>query len=317
MTRLPNVYLVGAPKAGTTSLADWLANHRDVYFSVPKEPYFWAADYPKLRAHYGFDSAPAYADLFAPEAAQRASCLAEGSTVYLYSEVAAPEIIAANPQARFIVALRHPADLLVSYHRTQVVALNEDELDFPSAWRRSLVGGLPATDPLDAKLVDYPRVGRLGAAVDRLCQVVPPEQVHVVLFEDLQHRPDQVWRRMCAFLEISPDPEPVFVVRNKSNKQYRSAWLRQLTHRPPPVLRRPMGLVRQWSRTTSNQTMRSVKQWMWRPAPRPDASGDLRLELTKYFATDVELLERRLRLDLSAWRGSETSLPPATRADSG
>lgn len=309
MTRLPNVYLAGAPKAGTTSLAHWLAGHRDVYFSVPKEPFFWAADYPKLRAHYGFDTERAYARLFASDVALQATCLAEGSTVYLYSEVAAPAIMVANPDARFIVALRNPTDLLVSYHRTQVVALNEDDLDFSSAWRRSLVGGLPATDPLDAKLVDYPRVGRLGVAVDRLIQVVPPEQVHVVLFEDLQHRPAQVWRRMCAFLELSPDPDPVFVVRNKSTKQYRSAWLRQLTHHPPAVLRQPMGHVRQWSRTTPNRTVRAVKQWMWQPAPRPDAAGDLRSELTNYFAADVDLLERRLGLDLSTWKDGATSLP--------
>jgi len=315
MGRLPNVYLVGAPKAGTTSLAHWLARHPDVHFSVPKEPYYWAYDYPRLRAHYGFETFQAYAGLFASEAAQRAPVIAEGSTVYLYSETAVPEIMAANPSAKVILALRNPPDLLVSYHRTQVVALNEDELDFGRAWRRSLTGGLPATDPLDVKLVDYPTIGRLGLAVDRLVQVTPAAQIHVVQFEDLQNRPDHVWRQLCSFLELTPEPSPTFVVRNKSTKQYRSAWIRQLTHRPPDLLQQPMRHARQWSRTTQNRTVRAVKQWMWRPAPRPDAVAGLRLDLAAYFASDIAQLERRLGLDLSAWKAGGQAPPPAAQTD--
>ncbi|CAN5138666.1 hypothetical protein BH20ACT5_BH20ACT5_07850 [soil metagenome] len=41
---LPELYLIGAPKCGTTSLAGWLAGHPEVYFSVPKEPFYWASD---------------------------------------------------------------------------------------------------------------------------------------------------------------------------------------------------------------------------------------------------------------------------------
>lgn len=61
---LPNAYIVGAPKAGTTSLSQWLAQHPDVFFSVPKEPFYWASDYPGLRRHYGFETREAYEALF-------------------------------------------------------------------------------------------------------------------------------------------------------------------------------------------------------------------------------------------------------------
>jgi hypothetical protein len=279
-----------------------LASHRDAYFSVPKEPYFWASDYPGLRAHYGFETERAYAELFASAEAQQAACLAEGSTVYLYSTTAIPAIMAATPNARIILALRNPADLVVSYHRTQVVALNEDLANFDMAWQRSLAGSAPAVKPLDDKLVDYPRVGNLGSAVDRLLQYVPRQQIHVVLFEDLQQRPSHVWRQLCQFLELSPDPEPTFIVRNPSTKQYRSAWVRRLTHRPPRVLEQPMRNLRQWSRTTDIRAAKAVKKWMWRPAPRPDALAERRLELMSYFDSEVEKLERRLSLDLRAWR---------------
>jgi hypothetical protein len=94
-----------------------------------------------------------------------------------------------HTEREIILALRNPADLVVSYHRTQVVALNEDLANFDMAWQRSLAGSAPAVKPLDDKLVDYPHVGSLGSAVDRLLQYVPRQQIHVVLFEDLQQRP--------------------------------------------------------------------------------------------------------------------------------
>src|SRR4051812_48993129 len=97
---LPDLFLIGAPKAGTTSLAGWLAQHPDVYWSVPKEPYYWAADYPCLRSHYGFDSLASYQALFASPAARSALIRAEGSTVYLYSQCAVTDIQSAQPTAR-------------------------------------------------------------------------------------------------------------------------------------------------------------------------------------------------------------------------
>jgi hypothetical protein len=100
----------------------------------------------------------------------------------------------------FIVAVRNPVDLLASYHRTQLVALNEDERDFATAWRRSLAGCGPACTPLDTKLVDYPRVGALGAALSQLLNRVSPQHVHVVLFDDLADRPAKVWDGVTSFL---------------------------------------------------------------------------------------------------------------------
>ena len=75
---LPDVYLIGAPKAGTTSVASWLAVHPQVFWSVPKEPFYWASDYPRMRAHHGFVTRDDYESLFASRAARDAAVRAEG-----------------------------------------------------------------------------------------------------------------------------------------------------------------------------------------------------------------------------------------------
>src|SRR5690606_2851732 len=131
----------------------------------------------------------AYERLYASKAAARARYRGDGSTTYLYSATAIPAIRAAVPDARFLVCVRNPVDLAVSCHRTQLVALNEDEPDFARAWQRHRDGGLPDTDPLDPKLLDYTAVGQIGAALERMLTVVPRDQVHVVVFDDLARDP--------------------------------------------------------------------------------------------------------------------------------
>jgi len=298
---LPDVYLIGAPKAGTTSLARWLSTHPDVYVSVPKEPFYWASDYPKLREHYGFANLAAYEALFANAAAAQARHRVEGSTIYIYSETAVPDIEAALDSARFVLTLRNPVDLLVSYHRTQLVALNESEPDFATAWHRSLAGQLPGTDPLDSKLLDYPRIGAIGAAVSRLLSVVPRGRVHVIDFDSLRTDPGRVWSQLTSFLDIDENPVPSFTAYNVSAKMYRFPRVRRLTHRPPDALAVPIRRLRQWSRTTRMPAVAKVKKKMWRPESKPKISPGTRAEVAEYFSSDVELLAELVETDPSGW----------------
>lgn len=299
---LPNVFLIGAPKAGTTSLACWLKVHPDVYVSVPKEPYFWASDYPRMRQHHGFADRESYEVLYGSGRAQAARFRVDGSTTYLYSRTAVPDILTAVPDAKFIVTLRNPVDLLVSWHRTQLVVLNEDETDLALAWRRSLDGRTSGADPLDQKLLDYPRIGALGAAVDRLFELVDPAHVHVVVFDDLVEGSAQVWDSLTAFLGINAHPRPDLRAHNASDKKFRSATLRRLTHRPPKLVSAPMRRLRKWSQITELPIVAILKQHMWRSDTRPTIPAELRAELSEHFDSDVQRLGTLISRDLSGWR---------------
>ena len=301
MIALPDIFLIGAPKAGTTSLTRWLRTHPDIYFCRPKEPYFWSTDYPRMRAHKGFDTRSAYEELYSSAEARNALHRGDGSTTYLYSETAVPDILREIPAARFLVCLRNPVDMLASWHRTQLLALNEDESDFARAWSRSLAGRVPDTDLLDPKRVDYQLMGRLGDAVQRLLNRVPKERVYFVVFEDLTMRPFAVWESITRFLDVSADPAPDFAAHNPSTKMYRSQLLHRVKHRPPTVLAAPIGRLRQRSLQTSNPVWRRVRGVLWRGEARPELSDTLRWELTDYFAADVELLGTLIGRDLSAW----------------
>jgi len=304
---VPDVYLIGAPKAGTTSLSRWMASHPDLYFSKPKEPAFWATDYPRVREIRGFDTREAYEQLFTGPEARGSNHLAEGSTVYLYSREAVPAIVAeVGDAARFVVALRNPADLVVSFHRTQQLLLNEDEPNFETAWYRSLEGGLPGTDLLDPKLVDYSRVGSLGQAVSQILDVVDRSRVHFVRFENLRDRPEQVWRDLTSFLSLSQEIVPSFEVHNPSNRTFRSPALHRLRNRPPAILAGPVRRLRHLSLRSRRFKALRNSLW-WREQPKPQVSEEMRVKLTAHFAADVALLSRLIDQDLSSWAGDHAA----------
>src|SRR5882762_3511359 len=124
--QLPNFFIVGAPKAGTTSLYWYLDQHPQVYMSPIKEPNYFAAEIreenfdPKLdtRGLREFLSGPMrekrfggivadwedYLRLFA--SANNESALGEASVAYLWSPTAPQRIAGRIPDAKILVMLR-------------------------------------------------------------------------------------------------------------------------------------------------------------------------------------------------------------------
>ncbi|HEX2175503.1 MAG TPA: sulfotransferase [Nocardioidaceae bacterium] len=295
---LPDVYLVGAPKAGTTYVASWLAAHPEVFLSQPKEPYYWASDYPRMREHYGFARRPQYEGLF--RHAQGVRHRVDASTTYLYSTEAVPDILASVPDARFIVCVRNPVDLVVSYHRTQVVALNEPETDFERAWRR---GGAPIeqSQALDPKLLDYRMVASQGRALQRLHEIAGHDRVHVIVFGDLLTSPDSVWAKLLTFLDLTPATRPESTQVNASTKTPRWRPVRRAVHRPPRALAPAVRRLRQWARTSDLAIITSAKAILWKPEARPEVTPAMREELRRTFRSDVEMLGTLIGRDLSCW----------------
>ena len=114
----------------------YLSSHPHVFMSVPKEPGYWATDYPSLtRQHFvRLDSHDDYLKLFRDAGPER-RVVGEASTAYLSSVDAVPNIVNECPRSRFLILLRHPADFVVSYHNHKVYDFTEDVRDLEAAWR--------------------------------------------------------------------------------------------------------------------------------------------------------------------------------------
>lgn len=107
----PNVFIVGVPRCGTTSLYTYLNRHPAVFMSACKEPEFFATD---LAFPHAIRNEKAYLSLFA-EAADR-NWAGEASTFYLFSKDAPANICRLSPQARTVALIRNPVEQIPSYH---------------------------------------------------------------------------------------------------------------------------------------------------------------------------------------------------------
>jgi hypothetical protein len=296
--RPPDVVIVGAPKCGTTSLYSYLSGHPGVFASPIKEPNFFCLDTPALRVASRWSD---YEGLF--RAARTDQLRLEASTAYLLSPVAVPAILEANPRARIIVAVRDPIEMIVSYHAQKVYAFEEDQADFGLAW--DLSGHRARGERVAARCrapayLDYKSVARLGGQVARLVRLVPPDQLQVILFDDLSRDAERTYGAVLNFLDLAPDGRQDFAVANP-RKTHTWPALSRLIVKPPRLLRSSKQLARRAFPRLSKGAGRVVHGLLQRSAQRTDIAPELRRRLANELRPDVEQLALLLDRDLAGW----------------
>jgi Sulfotransferase domain len=300
--KLPDFFIVGAPKCGTTALASYLRAHPRIFLSPVKEPNYFCFDAPGLRV---IDRPANYGRLFA--AALPEQLCGEASTAYLFSNAAVPAILDANPAARIIVSVRDPLEMVLSHHSQKVYSFEENEPDFETAWRLSAErasGRRVAADCRAPRYLDYRAIGRLGEQVQRLKTLVPQSQLHAIVFDDLRADPGAVYRATLAFLGVAADGQDAFPVVNARKT---NAWpaLARLLKRPPAPIRR-LKLAAKRAFPAQTKAIGSVVHGLnQRPEQRRPLAAPLRREMAAAFKDDVSLLGELLNRDLSHWCQAE------------
>ena len=216
-TNTPNLFIVGAPRSGTTALYRFLDQHPDIYMSHPKEPTYFCSDIHREsdefhgeRKYFSYRTEEDYLRIF--EGARGEKIVGEASTPYLYSRVAAKKIHGFNPQAKIIIMLRNPVDLLYSLHSRLVrhgvepIWKFEDALD---AEDRRKAGKVPRSIIYPSSLAYRKRV-RFREQVARYYQHFPKGQVKIIVAESFRADNAGVYRNVLEFLGVDPGFQAVF-----------------------------------------------------------------------------------------------------------
>lgn len=220
---IPNFFIIGAPKCGTTALYHWLSRHPNVFLCKPKEPNFFSSDIQTFRAA---NSLAEYNRLF-EKARNLKDCFAigEASSVYLRSSVAVPSILKLCPHAKFIVGLRNPYELAVAMHAELVKSGQEPIFDFRKAWNlqssRRLGRNLPRF-ALSSSVFLYYETALLGSQVEALMSICPRSQIYFYFLEEIVRNPQEEYRKIFSFLEIPYFDLGILPVKN-SRKIYKSS----------------------------------------------------------------------------------------------
>jgi len=300
-----DLFIVGAPKSGTTMLSNCLSAHPDVYMSSPKEPHHFSSDFPRYKTTY---SEAEYHSCFWGGERHPGSIWGEASVWYYYSEVAIKNIYKYNPSAKIIYMVRNVVDLLPSLHSQFVFNAEENVDDFMSAWGVSegrLLGGNFSPSCREPKLLEFHKVGLLGEKLEVILSVFPADQVKVIFYEEFFSDPRSGFLDVLSFLNLgdfNPDSNPNFFSIVNGNKKIRSNrvnyWLRGFDR----VLSVPFNAIYSLFGIKSIGLFKIVMRWIYRYRVRESLLSEDRERLRAYFSADIDKLAKLTGRDLSGWR---------------
>jgi hypothetical protein len=280
----------------------YLAAHPEV-FMAKKEMHRFGADLRFGAQFYRRDVQAYLAEFASRNGELRAG---ESSVWYLYSECAAAEIHAFNPEARIIIMLREPAEMLYSlysqfrYDGNEHLPTFEEALD-AEADRRA--GHRMTRQTYFAQGLVYRDTTRYTEQVQRYFEVFGPEQVHVVIYDDLKADVRGTYCGVLDFLGVdSTLIEMDFRVIN-GNKTVKHSALRGLLN-DPLVRSTAVSIGRHLPRPVF-AALHDVERRLWKFNTRPETRGamapETRAALKREFAPEVERLSDLLERDLTHW----------------
>jgi hypothetical protein len=312
--RVPDFFIVGHEKCGTTALYHILRQHPQIFMPDVKEPRFFMPDLrqpgPGVPAgEFRGRSREEYLSLFAPASPEQRA--GEASPQYIRSREAAGLIAEMQPAARIIVVLREPTSFLRSFHLNCVRGFVETERDLRKAIAledaRREGRQLPRDSRAPNRLFYCDHV-RYVDQLRRFDAVFPREQMLVLIYEDFRRDNDATVRRILRFLDVDDTVELEPVEARRERKAVRFPRLHRLALAVQLARRRPASASR-LSRTLDALTPRQLRsdrvenllrRVVFSVAEPPDEQ--FMLELRRRFKPEVVALSEYLGRDLvSEW----------------
>jgi hypothetical protein len=313
--RVPDFFIVGSPKSGTTALYKMLSAHPGIYMPALKEPRFLASDMaprPDLadgKQDVGYPTTlAAYLALFDDAAdEQRAG---EASTFYLWSRTAASRIAELQPEARIIAILREPASFLWSLHLMFLQWRVETEKSLQRAMSleadRREGRSIPAVSHRP-QLLQYADHVRYVDQLSRYHERFPSQNVLTLIYDDFRQDNQATIRRILRFLDVDDErpiePLDVNVTRTTVRSWRTKGLLRSLS--TGDDLRSSWGRRVVKSVTTRKLRYAAVHNLQRRVvmAPPPAPAASFMQELRERFKPEVVALSEFLDRDLVALWG--------------
>ncbi len=294
----PDFFIVGAPKCGTTSLHYYLHQHPQVYMAA-KELHFFGQDFTYVDAPTPLTY---YLSFFKDALATQ--LIGEASVWYLYSKRAAEEIKQMNPEAKIIVMLRNPTDMIYSLHAEQCYNGNEDINSFEAALKAEttrLKGKLiPPNIGCPLQALQYRQVGLYYEQVNRYIEVFGKPKVHCIFLSDLKNDIEQCFKKVLHFLQLNEDVKIDYRIQNKHKIARNKAFTTLLRNRSKKWIQMVKFIIpnRKWRLALQD------KLWKLnaKTTEQPEMSASLRNELKDWFLPDIEKLEVLLDRDLADWK---------------
>lgn len=219
----PNLFIVGAPKCGTTSMHEYLNQHPEIFMSDAKEPRHFCKDFEKeaslneSESYFPFKGINEYKKLF--KEGSEYKIVGESSPHYLSSQVAAQNIKNFNSDAKIIIMLRDPVEQMHSWYYQSIQTGIETAMSFQKALKLESERRKNKKIPFGRRYPSsflYTDLANYYPQIKRFQRIFPAKQIRFILLEDLKSNPKDVYKQALDFLNVkNKNFTPNFGVVNK------------------------------------------------------------------------------------------------------
>jgi hypothetical protein len=307
--RIPDFFIVGHAKSGTTALYEMLRRHPEIYLPDVKEPWYFAPELrnpSRKRSVKHPDTLEDYLSLF--KAAKSEQRIGEATPSYLWSRLAAARISQFEPQARIIAILREPASFLASLHLQFLQTDVETEKDLRKAIELEDVRregkAIPRNSTRPQALLYSDHV-RYVEQLLRYREAFPAEQMLVLIYEDFRADNLKIVRQVLQFLEVDDDV-PIETIEANPAVRVRAPHVQQLVRSlylgQGPAARVANTAIKAVTPRQLRHGALDLQQRAQLAKPRPP-DPQLMLELRRRFKEQVVALSEYMDRDLVDYWG--------------
>ena len=286
---LPNCFIIGAAKSGTTSLYKHLSKHPQIFFPKLKEPhYFTQIRISRSRFEHAILDRKLYLDLYA----QSGSFLIRGdaSPSYLWSAEAAERIARAVPNAYIIAILRDPIERAYSHYLMDVRA-NRQQLPFFEA----LLKDASTQHSRWGYEHLYIELGLYAQQLQVYYELFPRNQILILLYEDLKNNPTTTLLQTFDFLNVRR-----LSFSHNVHKAYNPFLVKKPVLRYLHKHKRLKHLYQKLLPLSWRATIRN--RFLMQPGPKPPMDLRAKAFLQEIYDPEIKALERLLHRPLPELR---------------
>ena len=292
--KLPNFLIIGAAKAGTTALHEYLQQHPQIYMTPTKETNFFAFEGAEINFHGIGDEAlkeisitdwETYQAQFAAVTTEKA--IGEACPSYLYYPQAASRIKHYIPHARLIVILRNPVERAYANFLHTVRDDRETHGDFALALQDE-----PQRIANNWEWFwHYIQVGFYGKQLQHYYELFPANQIKIYLYEDLKHNAIALLQDLFSWLEVDNTFVPDMAFRPNKSGMPKNKLLHQVLTKPNPLktILKPL-FPAKLRQKIQHQNLNT-----------PQLSLAIKEQLLNIYRADILQCQDLIERDLSAW----------------
>ena len=279
--------IVGAPKAGTTSLYKYLNQHQDVVMSSVKEPnYFSKEELESQDLYYAsknITDEKDYHSLFQANGEKKK--LGEASVSYLFYPKVSKRIFTYNKDAKIIIILRNPVDRAYSHYK----------MDFRLGFVKRDFEDLVLNNNKEGSLFyqQYIDLGLYHLQVKSYIDEFGSTNVCVMFYEDLKKDRATFVNNIFSFLNLKSDSNINFNLKYNKSKLPSNNFMRYLYS---------ISLVRKTASFLFNERLINFINKNFFRESNQEIESKVRHKLNQVFLNDIFMLEKLLNKDLSSWR---------------